>query len=51
MEIFELESNHIEADSRLITYLDHIIQSSYSYVVVKSIDTDVTILCIYSASH
>ncbi len=50
VDIVELESNHIEADSRLILHIDQLIQSSYLNIVVKSIDTDVIILCIYYAS-
>ena len=50
VEIFELECNHVEADSRLILHIDQLIQLSYSNIIVKSIDTDVTILCIYYAS-
>ncbi len=49
VDVIELESNQIEADSRIILHIDHLLQNCYSNIVVKSIDTDVIILCIYYA--
>ncbi|CAF1468756.1 unnamed protein product, partial [Rotaria sordida] len=49
-DLIELESNQIEADSRIILHIDHILHNYIFNVVVKSIDTDVIILCIYHAS-
>ncbi len=50
MDILELESNQVEADSRIILHIDQLIQNRYFNIVVKSIDSDVIILCIYYAS-
>ncbi|CAF5026765.1 unnamed protein product, partial [Rotaria sp. Silwood1] len=50
MNMVELESNQIEADSRIIFHIDQLIQNSFFNIVVKSIDTDVIVLCIYYAS-
>lgn len=50
IDMIELESNHIEADSRIIFHIDQLSQNSFFHIVVKSIDTDVVILCIYFAS-
>jgi hypothetical protein len=50
MDIIELESNQIEADSRIILHINDLIQNFFFNIVVKSIDTDVIILCIYHSS-
>ncbi|CAF4252684.1 unnamed protein product, partial [Rotaria sp. Silwood2] len=50
VDVIELESNQIEADSRMILHIDQLIQNSFFNITVKSIDTDVIILCIYYAS-
>lgn len=50
IDLFELESNQIEADSRIILHIDQLIQNSFFNIVVKSIDTDIVVLCIYYAS-
>ncbi|CAF4094858.1 unnamed protein product [Rotaria sordida] len=50
VDVFELQSNHVEADTRMIFHIDQLIQNSYFNITVKSIDSDVLILCIYYAS-
>ena len=50
VDIFELETNQVEADSRIILHIDQLIQDCYFNIVVKSMDSDVVILCIYYAS-
>ncbi|CAM4964899.1 unnamed protein product [Rotaria socialis] len=49
IDMLELESNHVETDSRLILHVDQLIQNGFFNIVVKSIDSDVIILCIYYA--
>jgi hypothetical protein len=50
MNMIELESNQIEADSRIILHIDQLIRNTFVNIVVKSIDSDVIMLCIYYAS-
>jgi hypothetical protein len=48
-EVFELFCDHEEADTRMLLHASHTAQS-HSNIVIKSVDTDVFLLCIYCAS-
>ncbi len=48
-EVFELFCDHEEADTRMLLHASHAAQS-YSNIVIKSVDTDVFLLCIHCAS-
>ncbi|CAF1462449.1 unnamed protein product [Didymodactylos carnosus] len=48
--IYELNSNHIEADTRMLLHVQRVIDTKCKNIVVKSIDTDVVYLRIYYAS-
>lgn len=50
VDITELETNQIEADSCIILHIDKLIEDCYFNIVVKSMDSDVIILCIYYTS-
>lgn len=50
VDLMELESNQIEADTRMILHIHELVLNSFLHITVKSIDTDVIILCIYYAS-
>ena len=44
-EVPELESDHEEADTRLLLHSKHAAES-YDHIIVKTPDTDVFVLCI-----
>ncbi|CAF1007322.1 unnamed protein product, partial [Didymodactylos carnosus] len=49
--LIELESNQVEADTRMMLHINQMMgNNDYDSIVVKSIDTDVVFLCIYYAS-
>ena len=45
-EVFELFCNHKEADARMLLHASHAAQSR-SNIVIKSVDTDVFLLCVF----
>ena len=47
-EVFELFCNHKEADARMLLHASHAAQS-HSNIVIKSVDTDVFLLCVFCA--
>ena len=49
-DLIELESNQIEAGSHIILHIDQFTQIYFFDIVVKSVDTDLIVLCIYHAS-
>ncbi|KAL4711050.1 hypothetical protein ACJJTC_015226 [Scirpophaga incertulas] len=46
-EVLELQSNHLEADSRMFAHIFHAVRIQSAHIIIISADTDVFVLAVY----
>ena len=48
-QVFELTSNHEEADTRMLLHAYHVAQTGFENVIIRSPDTDVFVIALYAS--